>query len=271
MTSCLEESSLRADQEKIYAAKVLFKNPVAYWRLGEKTGSTAIDATGRGYDGTFHGTPLFIQPGAIKNDRDGAIQFDGNQSYIEIPDHPDFSIAKSGKGLTIEAWMRPDVLEFPGQTDDPYIMWLGKGDVGTYEWGLRFYSRQSTRPNRISAYVFNANGGLGAGAYFEDKLTVGEWIHIVAIFSPGDAKDPKAGVSIYRNGKLRHGPSMRGASGTLYRSYDITPSHGDSPLRLGTVNRKSFLTGALDEVAIYPRMLSPGEILDHYRTGTAKA
>ena len=63
--------------------------------------------------------------------------------------------------------MRPDRLDFPGETDDPYVHWLGKGEKGRFQWGFRFYSKRrrdgkvSSQPNRISAYAWNADGGLG--------------------------------------------------------------------------------------------------------------
>jgi hypothetical protein len=87
---------------------------------------------------------------------------------------------------------------------------------------------------------------------------------VVACYDPSDKTDPKAGVSIYRNGTLCKGPTVPGSKGTFYRTYDIVPAHGKAPLRLGTRDRKSFLTGALDEVAIYPRVLTGEEIRDHY-------
>ena len=74
-------------------------------------------------------------------------------------------------------------------------------------WGLRFYSQDTSRPNRISAYIWNPSGGEGAGAYFEDTLTPGEWMHIVAVYDPGDMDTTLAGVRIaYKNGVLRKGP-----------------------------------------------------------------
>jgi len=39
-----------------------------------------------------------------------SLQFDGS-SYIEVPDSSDFSVSATA-GLTISAWMRPDVLSF---------------------------------------------------------------------------------------------------------------------------------------------------------------
>ncbi len=167
--------------------------------------------------------------------------------------------------------MRPDALEFDGETDDPHVHWLGKGEPGRHEWALRFYSRASKdRPNRISAYIFNPQGGLGAGAYFQDKLKVGEWIHVVACFDPGSADSKgQPGVTIYKNGGRRLGPP---SAGVLYKNakWQIKPAHGTAPLRLGTRDLKSFLTGALDEVAIYPRVLTAKEVAENYQAARGK-
>jgi Concanavalin A-like lectin/glucanases superfamily len=257
---------LRAASSSRYAQRVLAEGPVGYWRLGEADGTAAQDASGNRHHGVYVGTPKLHEPGAIKQDEDTAMRLDGSASYVEIPDDAGFSIPTSGKGLTVEAWMRPDALEFPGDTNDPYIHWMGKGISGQSEWALRFYSSNSTRPNRISAYVFNLDGGLGSGAYFEDHLKVGEWIHVVACYEPYRA-NARTGVMIYKNGEFRKGPSQKGSSGTLYSEYKIVPTHGPEPLRIGANHLKHFFQGGLDEVAIYPRVLTSSEIREHYRIG----
>lgn len=253
-----------------YSGVVLAKGPAGYWRLGEAAGPTALDASGGGNVGTYLGSPSLGQPGAIAGDPDAAAGFNGPGSadFVEVPDPDDeaFSLPASGTGLTVEAWMRPDVLLFPGETDDPYVHWLGKGEAGRQEWGMRFYSQDATRPNRVSAYVWNAGGGLGAGAYFEDDLAAGDWIHVVAVYDPGDASSALAGVHIYKNGVRRKGPPD---GGTLYSTYDIVPAAGGAPVRFGTRDGVSFLIGGLDEVAIYPRALTAGEILENYTAGIA--
>lgn len=150
------------------------------------------------------------------------------------------------------------------------FFWLGKGEPKKHEWGLRFYSSKSKdRPNRISAYIYNPDGGLGAGAYFQDKLTPGEWIHVVACFDPGDATTKGAGVHIFKNGVRRQGPP---ATGALYNNplWQIKPVSGTARLRLGTRNLKQFLNGGLDEVAIYPRVLTAQEILGNYQAAKGK-
>ncbi len=254
----------RVDAAAAYAQTVLAKRPVAYWRLGERRGPTAADASRRGHDGTFRGDPAFDAPGAIQHDPDGAVRLDGRHDYVEIPNSIHFSQPASGRGLTVEAWMRPDALAFAGQTAQAYVHWLGKGDAGDFEWGFRFYSSDSpSRPNRISAYIWNLAGGEGAGAYFQDELSAGRWIHVVACYDPGDRSNPDAGVSIYRDGMLRGSP--RSSRGARYASYDIVPAHGAAPLRLGTRDLGSFFTGALDDVAVYPRVLSAAEIGENYR------
>ena len=253
-----------------YEKTVLEKKPIAYWRLGESKGPIVLDRTGNGHKGMCHGTPAFQEKGALKGDPDTAVKLDGKKSYIEIPSHKDFSQPTSGKGLTVEVWVRPDVLDFEGETADPYIFWLGKGEQKQQEWALRFYSAKSKdRPNRISAYIFNPDGGLGAGAYFQDKLTAGEWIHVVACFDPGDSDTKGAGVHIYKNGVHRLGPP---SAGVLYNNpqWQIKPEHGTAPLRLGTRDTKSFLSGGLDEAAIYRRVLSSKEILENYNAGMGK-
>lgn len=251
-----------------YRNGVLAKGPVAYWRLGESQGPYALDATRHGHTGLYFGNPTLGQPGAIHSDPNKAIRCNGSD-YVEIADSVSFSQPTSGFGLTVEVWMRPDVLDFPGESSDPHVHWLGKGVAGQREWALRFYSQSSSRPNRISAYIFNPAGGEGAGAYFQDELVAGEWIHVVACYEPGD-KDtlPPAGVHIYKNGVHRLGPP---SPGTLYSNplFNIAPAHGASPLRLGTRDFASFFLGGLDEVAIYPRVLSAQEILDNYQNGIA--
>jgi hypothetical protein len=250
----------------IYAHAVLDKNPIAYYRLAETSGPKVHDKTGNGHTGVVGGAgaPSFSEPGAILSDpEDTAIAFDG-QSYIEIPNDPVFSQPTSQTGLTVEAWLRPDRLDFDGEAPDrPYIYCLGKGGPGQREWAIRFYSNTSPgRPNRISAYLFNPDGKLGAGAYTEDPLTEREWIYIAACFDPGDYTVPAARVSIYRNG-VQSAPSP----GQLYNNpqhWQISPAAGSSSLLIASRDGASIFTGAIDEVAIYPRVLSADEVMDNY-------
>jgi hypothetical protein len=115
------------------------------------------------------------------------LSFNGLGNYVEIPSTVDYSIATTGE-LAVAAWIRPDTLNFPRWERTGYVHWLGKGegagDGGQQEWVFRIYNRDHTtenppRPNRISFYVFNPDGRLGVGSYFQDTLQEGKWMFVV--------------------------------------------------------------------------------------------
>jgi hypothetical protein len=250
-----------------YAERVLSLRPVGYWRLQETDGKVAHDSSPHKRDGTYHGKPTFGQPGPTKGGL--AVGFDGKETYVEVPSAADFSQPTHPRGLTVEVWMRPDVLEFPGETADPYVYWLGKGEKGRQEWALRFYSKKSKdRPNRISAYIFNPSGGEGAGAFFQKPPRQEQWLHVVACYDPGTKADAKAGVTIYRDGVRQQGPP---APGTLYSNprFNVVPRAGGAPLRFATRDLASFFRGGLAEVALYPRVLDATDVLKNFQSATA--
>src|SRR5262249_16386222 len=160
----------RAGGPSAYQQKDLAKRPGRYLRLGEFSGPTAVDETKHLQDGAYHGDLTYREAGAIRCDLNTAIKLDGRRSYVEVSDSKNFSQPTSGRGLTVEVWVRPDALVFEGETNDPHIHWLGKGVTGQYEWALRFYSRESTRPNRISAYIWHPSGGVDPCAYLQEEL-----------------------------------------------------------------------------------------------------
>ena len=153
----------RLPTAKTYAQTVLASRPVGYWRLDDTKGKVAADASSLHVGGQYHGSVALGQPGAFVQGGDKSVGFDGRAAYVEMPAKRRYSQPSSGRGLSVEVWFSPNLLEFKGESSDPYVYWVGKGDNGQQEWALRFYSRNSTRPNRISAYIFNRNGGLGAG------------------------------------------------------------------------------------------------------------
>jgi len=175
--------------------------------------------------------------------------FDGTNGYVEVPDNKDVSIPTTGK-LTISFWMRPDALDFSkaeASADGKYIQFLGKGEYGTknqIEWSFRMYNKNSSRPNRISFYIFNLNGGSGTGSYFQDTVNIGEWIHVVG-------KVDGKYTYIYKNGVLRDRDNYLNI---------IYPKDGTAPLRIGTFTKNSYLKGAIDDITIYNRILSNTEI-----------
>lgn len=176
--------------------------------------------------------------------------FDGRTGYVEIPDQDAYSASTTG-AITIEAWMRPDSVSMPAREGTGYVHWLGKGGPGQHEWVARMYQRGNSenRANRISFYAFNLTGGLGAGSYFQDEITVGTWIHYFGVI---DARE----THVYRDGVLRDSDPLAG--------YDITPRNGSAPVRIGTRDLGSFFQGSVARVAIYSARLSNERVRAHY-------
>jgi len=266
----------------LYATAILRDHPIGYWRLNERLRSDpVVDESGNGHHGTIAGQPILTEPSAIQGIADNSITFVPD-SYIEIPHSPAFSIQSSGQGLTVEVWMRPDTLMFQGEEGKNYIHWLGKGqrargpkEEEKMEWGFRFYSKSDLkRPNRISAYAWNPQGGLGAGDYCSgDLVKEGVWLHLVACFEPYACSCVnKSGVQLFVNGEHVQGPP---SSGTLYFNegyWSVLPRCRTAPLRIGTrsATANSFLAGGIDEVAIYPCVLTPEKIKRHYDLGMGR-
>lgn len=191
-------------------------------------------------------------------DEPNYILLDGSNDYIEIDDANDFSLGVYGG--TVVVWMRPDVLNFPTSHLE-YIHWLGKGDAGRHEWALRMYDKETSRqerPNRISCYVWNPDGDLGAGSYAEYPrnsdvpIRTGNWYMITA-------KYDGVRTYMYINGKQ--------TDSDLYSDYDIVPKNGDAPMMIGTRDTKSFFLGGIGQVAFYDEPLSSKEIAKIYELG----
>jgi hypothetical protein len=67
-----------------YPDHVLDDGAVAYWRLGEASGTTAVDATGNGHDGTYVFSPTLGVTGLLINDVDTAATFTGTPA-VSVP------------------------------------------------------------------------------------------------------------------------------------------------------------------------------------------
>jgi hypothetical protein len=207
--------------------------------------------------------------------------FNGIDNYVEVPSISDYSISTSGE-LTVAAWIRPDSLNFPNWEGTGYVHWMGKGegtgDSGQQEWAFRMYNRDHTtetppRPNRISYYAFNPEGGEGVGSYFQDNLHKRAWIHVVGV---ADATR----CYIYRDGRYRRCDTYRGPPTKPCPIHyqpppndnlqlEVDPTAGTSPLRLGTRDGKSFFKGGISRVRIWNRALRASDVAALYSADKA--
>jgi hypothetical protein len=210
------------------------------------------------------------------------LQFNGRNAYVEIPSIADYAVSTTGE-LTISVWLKPDTLNFPSvERNSDYIHWLGKGERscvgGNQEWAFRMYNHfdpldSPSRPNRISFYLFNPEGGLGVGSYVQVPIHKRRWIHIVGVADSSH-------TYLYKDGEYIRCDTYRGpAQGPCEIHYQappnqnlqlvIDPQAGSAPLRLGTKDLGSLFEGGLTRVRLWNRALTGTEISALYSLDVA--
>ena len=230
-----------------YTSEVLADSPVAYWRLGEASGTVAVDETGS-HDGTYLGSPTLGVPGALVGDTDTGVTFDGSNENVTVGDVLDIGLSDR----TLEAWFKISALP----SSSAYVMskaYAGP-DNGRYAAG-----RIDSTTGKCSAFLhLNATGFQTAGS--AASVVDGEWHHLVAVL------DRSANLDLYLDGTLEDSADISAGSGEdvqtpwpfLIGAY--AGSDGTTPFL--------FFPGTLDEVAVYDTALSAARIAAHYDAGT---
>jgi Concanavalin A-like lectin/glucanases superfamily len=238
-----------------YDRQVLSLGPVAYLTMSNPQSRAEPDLSGHGHTGTYF--PPGDLPGTVPlPNGDPAANFDGQGQYLQVPSAAELSIPHTGC-LTVEAWIRPGTLQFTREQGSGYVYILGKGVTGRQEYAMRMYSRTNEehppRPNRISAYVWNLWGGEGSGSYFQDPVTMGQWIMVAFVVDsrPSPAW-PQGYIAIYKDGQWRGQVSLS--------QFHVTPEASDAPFRVASRDLESFFQGAIGKVAVYDWPLPASDI-----------
>src|SRR5262245_55976417 len=223
-----------------YSDKVIADGAVAYWRLNETSGTTAVDVIG-GNNGTISGGVTLNQGGATV-DGDKAMAFDGTTGKINVATG---AYQTFGTGpLTVECWVRLISIT-TGVAAFVDMKGNGSGAAGPalLADSTSFYFRMNTGATQVVA-----NGAAAA-------ITDGQWRHLVGVLSRGPDE-----LRLYLNGALIGGPV------TFSAGANVSSTQGTG---IGTDSAGSvwFLNGAMDDVAVYPTALTAAQIQAHYAIG----
>jgi RecA/RadA recombinase len=167
----------------------------------------------------------------------------GTYAGVEVPDRPAYMLTNA---LTIEGWVRP--------RGNGYMIFF-RGD---HRPGLDPYSLSMQGNSNLDFFITQADNSF---TNVQTTLNYNVWTHVAATF------DGTTGtMSLYTNGVLasRLLTSMR-PFGTL----DASQSPG---VGIGNVNDggNNFpFIGDIDEISLYNRALTPGEIAAIYGAGSA--
>jgi len=204
---------------------------VGYWKLDD---GNAIDHSGKDNHGLVSGpTPL---DGASPS-MGSALSFDGLDDFVEFADESSFDLAGS---FTISAWTMPEDC-----TPEPYecsqLVIVGKRGYCDNNFAITSHKGR---------FEFEMNDTICGGGWKRvqalDLHGIGVWHHVAAVLS-GSV------MQLY-------------VDGVLQGEMDGGPANVNNfALRLGSrSNNDKYYRGAIDDVLIFDRALTPDEIATYF-------
>lgn len=215
-----------------YAQAVLADGAMAYYRLGEPSGNTIFDSTPNARNGTTtnigHGAT-----GLIVGDSDAASSFNGTNQSAQVASASWMDV---GTAFTIEALIKTSA-------------------VGFREIAARFASTTSRCWEfRIDStagalnFIRVINGGAATSVVGVTSVRDGNPKHVVATYDGSN-------VRLYAQGAL----DKTGACTGSLNAVTTSPKMG-----IGERNSDQFFSGVIDEVALYPTVLTGAQIANHF-------
>jgi hypothetical protein len=225
-----------------YRAEVLADNPVAYWRLSETSGTTAVDEGGA-FPGTYIGTPTLSAAGPMP--AVSSVQFSGSGQYVSRADNA--SLRPQSNSFTVEAWFYLDEIGAARGI-------VSKGNEASADDGFGLYV------NATGLLTTRCNGGGGTTnrAAQTIQISAGGWNHAVLVINRSTNT-----IKGYLNGS--DSGWNNGGGGTSSNSISGFPSINNTlDLNIGRLLPTNDWKGRISSVAIYPTALSAERIAAHY-------
>ena len=217
-----------------YSDLALSHGPVAYWRLGESSGTTAVDATGA-HNGTYQNSVTLGASGAIAGDTNKAANFGGGAND-RVQVNP-FGVASSG--ITILAWFKANNFG-----DDRFIAKATGTNVPSAHWSLGTDSNDTLKAQiKIAGTTRELTPAVST-------MSTDVW-YFIAVTYDGST------MRVYLDGVQVGSAAYAGAV-----SNDSTVAVALGNLPTGAGNRA--FNGAVDEAAVYDNALSAAQIAALY-------
>jgi hypothetical protein len=215
-----------------YRAAVMADSPLAYWRLGEASGTVATDQlTTR--NGTYNNGPALGQPGALFNDPATSVGFNGTNQYVQAPADTALNLAT----FTVEVWAKPT------------------GGANTYHGVIasRIYPQGWVLYLAADGtWEFWLNSGTGMSTVAAGSATLNGWQHLVATYDGTTA-------TVYVNGVATGSAVVSAYQAQAGNALEIGQSEtGDN----------FYFPGQLEEAVVYGAALSATQVQHHYSVGT---
>ncbi len=217
-------------------------NLQGWWEFEEGSGINTGDSSGSGNHGTLVGPPAWV----AGNVGTYALDFDGIDDYVHIPDNGSLDLTK----FSISLWFKMNSL---GDGSDDDI--IEKIEQGMNDDHINFRLLVDDTPtDKIFAGI--ANGSTTSYITSDNSITAGQWYHVVFVFDGTNSM-------MYVDAVLQQDVKQPGF--TPYTS-------GDQPVRLGCRSwsgyTSAFFNGIIDDVRVYDKALFSDQIDQIYQQGT---
>ena len=218
----LSEGQIQADRDSEVG---LEQRPIAAYSFDEGSGTTLSDSIGN-HDGTIEGA-TWTSEGKYGS----ALEFDGEDDRVTIPDASDLDLTHE---FTVEAWVRPDSLNY-------WSSIFGKGE-NVPGSGISGYDLAANATGgKPRGEIVNAN--TSASASGPSAVPTGAWTHLAFTFDGTTLR-------IYVNGQLE------GETET-----EIHPGVTEAVALIGyDPTFETYFHGRIDELRIYDEALDQGGI-----------
>jgi YD repeat-containing protein len=213
---------------------------VGYWRLGEASGPTLADSLGLA-NGTASAGVSFGQPGGIAGDPNTAARFDGDDS-ASAP----LNLSGTSKA-TVEFWLKWD-----GYADDDSLAMELTENFNQNKGG---FIVDPDAPQQNGSFGVGIGTGESRNNVFFTRPSAGQWHHYAFVLD-STAPAPEQVIPYVDGQPVAY---TKTASGTGAGAFAKSTLYMMSRAGQGLFGR-----GTLDEVAVYNRALTSGEISTHF-------
>jgi hypothetical protein len=233
-----------ADPTKTATAKILVTdgNPatslVARWRFEEGSGATALDASTNALHGALYNTPVWIE-GRVGQGQ--ALQFNGFTSYVEVPNNTKLN----PQSISLAMWIFLPADPNCGNNGN-WRSLLHKGSV----YGAASAYDVVLEVNRTIAW----DTGTGSSDRWWPAgvaIPIGRWTHLVLTYDAGTGLK-----QAFQDGILKDSKVLTPAPLTANANSLIINNAAGSACSAGY----GHFDGAMDDLRIYNRTLSPSEV-----------
>ncbi len=207
------------------------------WHFDEGTGTSTLDATANNNDGSLVNGPVWTTSEKLGY----ALDFDGTNDYVSIPDNSSLDVSNTTGALTIEAWVYPHK-----SGDGAYHGILAKRSIG----GANVTNYQISLNNTNGNLLFYSGSTVHVS---NTNIPANQWSHIAVSLAASEGK-----IRFYKNGVKTD--SISGAA---------FGAPNNEPLTIGmSWAATQCFDGLIDEIRLNDRILDDAEILNDYSLGT---